>query len=135
MPSLITPTEASTLTGIFGDIFDTFSRNIVVHKEPTKTVVSNNQPYSYGYSESSNEVNYQYTPVSGVFPATIKYGGDATLGDKVRVKVKKDAMEFITEGRTEKITVDNKDYNVISFERPKKFLTSEFFMFYLEIAK
>jgi hypothetical protein len=135
MASLITSGEAVALTDIFGDIFDTFSRNIVVHKEPLRTIAVSNQTYSYGYSETSNEANYTYSPVTGVFPATIKYGSEAALGDKVRIKVKEDAKLFIREGRTEKITVDDKDYNVISYEQPKRFLTSEFFVFYLEIAK
>ncbi len=135
MASLITSGEAANLTGIFNDVFDTFSRDIVIHKEPTRTITVSNDPYSYGYTETSNQVNYAYTPVSGIYAAAVKYAGDSSLGDSVRIKVKKSASDFIRAGLTEKITVDNKDYNVISYERPKNFLNSEFFIFYLETAK
>ena len=44
MASLISTTEKNVLTGIFGDIFDTFQRSITIHKEPKKIIEEiNNQ--------------------------------------------------------------------------------------------
>ena len=38
MASLLSSLEISGITGIFEDIFDTFKRTIVIHKEPVKTI-------------------------------------------------------------------------------------------------
>ena len=40
MPSLISTAERAILTGTFQDVFDTFKRAIVVHKEPIKVISS-----------------------------------------------------------------------------------------------
>ena len=73
MPSLISETEKNNLTGIFNDIFDTFKRDIVVHKEPKKVISQINTSSLFGYGDPASSVNYTYQPVSGVFQATIRY--------------------------------------------------------------
>ena len=53
MPSLISDTEKANLTGIFGDIFDTFSREIYIYKQPQKVVPSGvtiNTAFIFGYN-------------------------------------------------------------------------------------
>ena len=37
MATLLSSTEIAGITGIFGDIFDTFKRDVVIYKEPKKS--------------------------------------------------------------------------------------------------
>ena len=146
MPSLISETEKNNLTGIFNDIFDTFKRDIVVHKEPKKVISQINTSSLFGYGDPASSVNYTYQPVSGVFQATIRYNLEQEterLGDipsqvsvgGVFIKVQETARDFINKGKTEKVTFDNKSFKVISEDANKSFLNSEFFVFKLESTK
>ncbi len=131
MPTLISDTEKSNLTGIFNDIFDTFKRDIVVHKEPKRVVDS---------------INYTYVPQSGSYKATIRYDIDQAterLGDipqkvsvgHVYIKVQEPCKNYINKGKTEKITFDNKSYKIISEDANRSFLDSKFFVYRLEATK
>jgi len=146
MPSLISETEKNNLTGIFNDIFDTFKRDIVVHKEPKKVISQINTSSLFGYGDPASSVNYTYQPVSGVFQATIRYNLDQEterLGDipsqvsvgGVFIKVQETARDFINKGKTEKVTFDNKSFKVISEDANKSFLNSKFFVYKLEATK
>ena len=73
MPSLISDSEKANLTGIFGDIFDTFKRDITVHKEPTKVVSDVNVNQIFGYGGDSQKSNVTYVHNSQDFEATISY--------------------------------------------------------------
>lgn len=146
MASLITEQEKANLTGILGDVFDTFKRDIVVYKEPTKKVAVIDDSFIFGYGESSNVVNYDYIVVSGTFDATIKYNPDQEVvqnGDinaglsegTVRIKVKEDCKNFIEGGKTEKIVFDGASFNIASDYSVKNFLDSTFYTYYLERIK
>ena len=146
MPSLISDTEKNNLTGIFGDIFDTFKRTITVHKEPKRVVDSINTSSLFGYGDPASSINYTYVPQSGVYSATIRYNLDQsqdTLGDipsyieegGVYIKVQRDARDYINKGRTQKVTFDNKSFKVVSQDANKSFLNSEFFVYKLESTK
>ena len=146
MPSLISETEKNNLTGIFNDIFDTFKRDIVVHKEPKKVISQINTSSLFGYGDPASSVNYTYQPVSGVFQATIRYNLEQEterLGDipsqvsvgGVFIKVQETARDFINKGKTEKVTFDNKSFKVISEDANKSFLNSKFFVYKLEATK
>jgi hypothetical protein len=147
MPSLISETEKAVLTGIFGDIFDTFQRTIVVYKEPIKTQVSV-LPANlvYGFGESQTEDAFTYTEVTGVFPAVIRYGGlqettqnsdtNAMIAEgEVSIKVRKDCRDFINGGKTEKFIFDDRTFFLDSEEKKQTFLNSEFFIFKLKATK
>lgn len=146
MASLLTATEKTNLSNIFTDIFDTFKRTITVHKEPTKTIATINQSALFGYNDSSNVVNYSYESVSSSFDATIRYieagrddsfAGDLNSyieGTLVRIKVQKAARDYIEDGRTEKITFDDRSFKVIGNDTVKKFLDSTFYVYYLKEA-
>lgn len=146
MASLISNSEKKVLSGVFDDIFDTFKRDIVVYKEPVKTLNSISEAAIFGYGDSSNQTNYTYTSQTGVYSAIIRYtdnqqenynqnlGAGFSAGD-VRIKVKKDCRDFIEGGKTEKITFDNKNWNVGSEDSVKRFLDSEFYVYYLERTK
>ena len=146
MASLLTATEKTNLSNIFTDIFDTFKRTITIHKEPTKTIATINQRALFGYNDSSNVVNYSYESVSSSFDATIRYieagrddnfAGDLNSyieGTLVRIKVQKAARDYMEDGRTEKITFDDRCFKVIGNDTVKKFLDSTFYVYYLKEA-
>lgn len=146
MPSLITTQERDNLTGILGDVFDTFKRGVVVYKEPTKKVAVIDDSFIFGYGEPSNAINYDYIVVSGAFDATIKYNTNQNLeyhGDinaslsegEVRIKVKEDCKNFIESGKTERVVFDGASFNIISDYSVKSFLDSTFYTYYLERIK
>ncbi len=146
MASLISSGEKAALSGTFEDIFDTFKRDIVIYKEPIKTLSSINESAIFGYGDASNQTNYTYTAASGVYPAIITYSDEQaetynsnlsagiSKGD-VRIKVKKDCRDFIEGGKTEKITFDDKTWNVTSEDSVRRFLDSEFLVYYFTRTK
>ena len=148
MASLISTSEKTGITAAFNDIFDTFKREIVVHKEPTKVVSDLNMDMFYGYDlpYEGKPTNYSYTPVSGSYYAMVRYDDNmdfdtaselnsAIPEGHVRIKVKTDAMNFIESGKTEKITMDNKNYNLASESSVAKFLDSTFYVYHLREIK
>jgi hypothetical protein len=146
MASLISTGEKAALSGVFDDVFDTFSRNIVVYKEPVKTISSINESNIFGYGDSSNQVNYSYTAQSGTYLATIQYSdqqdqkyssdaGGAIPKGGVRIKVKSDCKNYIENGRTERIELDSKSWDVTSDSTVKRFLDSEYYVYHLERRK
>jgi len=146
MPSRISETEKNNLTGIFNDIFDTFKREIVIHKEPKKVISQVNTSSLFGYGDPASSINYSYTPVSGVFQATVRYNleqeterladipSNVSVGG-VFIKVQEPARNYINKGKTEKITFDNKSFKVISEDANKSFLNSKFYVYKLEATK
>ena len=124
MASLISASEKSGIAQSFEDIFDTFKREVVVHKEPIKVVSDLDLDMFYGYDVPYDKpTNFSYTPVSGSYYATVRYADqqgesvEPELNSKipqgtVRIKVKEEAMNFIESGKTEKITFDNKSFNI-----------------------
>lgn len=147
MASLISDSEKQVLSGVFNDVFDTFKREVVVYKEPVKTITTINEAALFGYSEESNISNYSYVAESGSFHAIIKYqdkqdenyysemGAPLPVGE-VRIKVKRDCRDYINNGhKTEKLVFDDKSWNIVSDDSVKRFLDSEFYVYYLERAK
>jgi len=145
MASLITSEEKAILTGTFQDVFDTFKREIIIYKEPKETISDISESLIFGY-EDSNSTNYTYTPVSGSFYGTVRYNDlqeedfqptmnmDISKG-VVRIKVQKEAKDFIEEGKTDRIEFDDKTFDIISDVAVKRFLDSEFFVYYLQATK
>jgi len=140
MASLISTTEKNVLTGIFGDIFDTFQRSITIHKEPKKIIEEINLDGVFGYGEYSQAANYTYVSVSEVYPAVIRYANDAEHKEvdditsnipfgHATIKVKEDARDYIKNGKTEKITFDDKTFELASSDKVQRFLDSEYFVF------
>ena len=146
MASLVSSGEKAALSGVFDDVFDTFKRDITIYKESVKILSSVSDANIFGYRDASNQLNYTYTAETGVYPALIKYADEQTenynsnLGagisnGDVRIKVKKDCRDFINQGKTEKIEFDDKTWNVASEDSVRRFLDSEFFVFYLKRTK
>jgi hypothetical protein len=147
---LVTETEMANLSGLFGQVFDTFSynRTIVVHKEPLKTVASTFNPNDgvFGFGENQQNIVYNYTPVSQSFPAIIRYKHN--INDPIKteldafyskggitIQVAKDCYTYIITDKTLKITFDDRSWFVMGEPRAKKFLKTEYYLFYLQNFK
>jgi hypothetical protein len=144
MPSLISTSDIPDFTGALGDHFDTFKREIVVYKEPKRIV--NTGPFDSvlaGYDDSSIEDNITYVPVSGVFDGLIVYEDEqdtryinilssSVNKGVVKIKVEKDARDFIKKGKTERIEVDEKSFNTVSDDKIQNYLGMNYYIFYLE---
>ena len=147
MANLISDQERAALSSMFNDIFDTFKRDIVVHKEPKKIINQINTSRIFGYGDYNDAVNYTYAPVNATFSAIIKYNEKQTTDfieeinstismGTASIKVKRDCRDYIINGKPEKGEFDGKVFNVISDDAVKSFLNaSEFFIFQLEVTK
>ncbi len=145
MSSLITGSQLTTLTGIFARHFDTFSvfQPIIVNKQPKETKTSTNDNNLPGYGEESNTTNITFTPVSGIFPAIIVAEREQGLNrfpetqfyipqGVTRIKVQKDARDFIKNGRTESISINDITFNVITDDAFQNYLGLVYYYFSLQ---
>jgi hypothetical protein len=149
MPSLVSPTERANLTGIFNNIFDTFARNIVIVKEPIKILVSPAPSQNlFGFGENQASDAYTYSGVTGIFPATIRYGSPEsqsalktaeltayTFEGPVTIKVRPDCRDFINTNKTLHILVDGRTFFLDTSEHKQAFLDSAFYVFTLKATK
>jgi len=147
MASLILSTEKAAYHQAINDHFDTFKRLITVHKTPAKKIIiSTSNPQMIGYQNDSVEGQIEYTPESQNFYAIIKYENNntpdlveqiqiKTTNPIVSIKVKSDARNYILNGSIEKITFDNKSFNVITADIIKNYQGLEYYYFYLEETK
>jgi antitoxin component YwqK of YwqJK toxin-antitoxin module len=145
MAGFLNNSQVFALTGAQHKHWQTFKRQIVVAKEPIRTLINSNpsSPF-YGYGESSNVDQYEFTSVTGVFDAMITYNLDQKLEEleevknnvlhgKIRIKVEKEARDFIEDGtKTERIEFDNKSFNVITSEGVLDYLGLTFYVYHLE---
>ena len=144
--NLVTGTYAAYFTGALRDHFDTFSnwRTIIVNKEPTKTVI-NQENSLFGYGEQSVNDNYTLTPVSGSFPCIVintlkaneadifnKSTKTRETSNELKVKVKWDAKEFIVNGKTVNVIVDENIYNISSNFEVQNYLGLKYYYFNLQ---
>lgn len=147
MASLLNETEKNNLTPLIEDLFDTFARDIIVHKEPKKIIKNNINKHLIGYQDSSVQESIEYIPEKTTFKAKIKYQTEQDLKNIstlnydiskgiVKIKVRKDARDYILNGtKTEKIEIDRLFFNIISDESVKKFFNTTYYVFFLERTK
>ena len=150
MASLVSNSEKQILTGLYRDTFDTFSRDIVIFKEPIKEelITGPSNPGLFGFGDGQVEREYTYTPVSGVFPAIVRYinfkGNIASkeLIDEtnafmqfgeVTIKVKPDCHQFIQNGKTEKFYFDDKDFFFDGDFKAMPFLGALYYIYQLKV--
>ena len=145
MASLISDSEKADLVKIFTDVFDTFKREIVVHKDPIKVINQINLSAIFGYDEYSNEDNYSYESNNKTIFAVVRYSTNHgfTEVDKntlnvikgdASIKVDKTGRDYINNGKTEKIVIDGKTFNIDGQEIIQRFLDSEFYIFNLKLT-
>ena len=121
MSNLLSMAELSTFVSGIRDHFETFSslHTVVVIKEPKKVIINNNDNVYPGYEMSSNLSEISFVPISGTFNAMVfsSNKGFENLDmpsiptelqnvDKV-IKVNQEAKDYIEQGQTERIIVDN----------------------------
>ncbi len=144
MASLITETQKTKFTRGLDDLFDTFKQEITVHEEAQIQLVDINQPRMYGYNERVDLSNITFDPISANFYALVNYNKDQkqnrlkgvnnfiTKGE-VSIKVKVDAKNFIdSNGSTLNITINNTLYEVISSESVRRFISPDYYTYFLE---
>src|SRR6056300_868095 len=140
MANLVTNTLC--FTGALNDLFDTFKQEIIVNKEPKKTVSNVSTPTLAGYSNRRQEVSYTLTPRSGIFHSIVDYRRNQDITDEnglqlrtpegeIYIKTSGGAKDYIIQGKTENIIVDNKIYNVTSSYEIKRFLGYDMYVFTL----
>ena len=145
MANLLSESEITNITGAFGDVFDTFKVKLVVFKEPKKVVSDVSTSFLFGYGEESEETNYSFASVSGIYSGIVMrrpQKTDAVIEEanidwphnKVLIKVEEDARNYINRGKTEKILIDDKDFNIVSSDKLVRFLTKKYYIFELEDA-
>lgn len=123
MANLVSATERKNILAVFEDSFDTWCRDIIVYKQPLKTLVapapstSNN---SFGFGDNQQDPIYSYNQtVSGLFKAVIRdseiesaarQAADLSpemqariLTNPISMKVRPEAFTFIEDGPTEKV--------------------------------
>jgi hypothetical protein len=149
MSSLVSASEKSIISGLYDDTFQTFQRDIVVYKEPIKNAIisrGDNNPSLFGFGDAQVQTQYTYTPVSGIFPAIIRYASPKNVGKaevmmdtnafipigEVKIKVKPDCYNFIESGTTDKITFDNRDFYFVGKAQASPFLGNLFYVYQLK---
>jgi hypothetical protein len=154
MSSLVSQNEKNYVINTFSGIFDTWSREIIVFKEPIKTaIIPNPNPNAlFGFGSEQQTPIFSYTPVTGVFQALIKYAGrygsdskqneinselDAYLAHgPVSIKVQGPTKDFIINGKTDKIIVDGLT-TIIDGDtyRPQTFWGTQYYIFDLQVIQ
>lgn len=145
MASLISSGDKESFQNSYLDFFDTFKEAIVIYKTPKKVFSNPSTPGVYGYGEQSNVKNYTSVPVSGVFSGIVTYSNDQTdeplsdanerLSDgEVMIDISGDARNFINDGVTPLIEINNSKFTLISSERRRSFLDLELYSFKLKIT-
>jgi hypothetical protein len=151
MSSLVSSAESDSLTKDLNNVFDTFSnnRNIVVWKEPIKQAVivqTQAQLGGFGFGDGQVDQQYTYIPVSGIFPAVIRYADKKHIGEakllqdtneflpigEVRIKVRPDCYQFIEFGQTDKISFDNRDWYFVGKSQARPFLGTMYYVYQLK---
>jgi hypothetical protein len=123
--------------------FETFKKIIIVNKEPIKNIVQNTQNQMLGYEETSNIIDYSYTPRNQSFDAVIKYNPIDNLKEDPEIKikftdqpveiyVKEDAKNYIDTDKTENISFDGKIFNIFSTSITKHYQNNTLYVYYLK---
>jgi len=148
MSGLLNDDEIASLTSDLDAAFQTFVRDIVVWKDPIRVQMSPGQiaDGSFGFGGADVSQEEQYIPVSGVFSAVVRYnsikhiGQAAILQDtntmipigEVKIKVEPKCYDFIENGKTDKISFDNRDWFFVGKAQAIRFLGANYFQYQLK---
>lgn len=145
--SLLSSTEISSLTGVYSSLFDTFKQEILVIKEPIRSLVTTSTPDLWKYGNTSNESNYTYTSVSGIFSGLVDIDlkpKDTFLSDieqkaqseTVSIQVYQDFRNYINNGaKTQAIVIHNHNYELMSEDIHDPFLSLPIYQYRLKLIK
>ena len=147
MADLLNETDREFFRTTLNDLFDTFKRTIVIHKEPVKKIINVALDVYAGYAETSTPQNIEYIPRSEAHEAIVSYidsSSSQTSGlekelnvsvpknASVRIKVKELTRDYIADDRTERIEIDGKSFNLIGKEAVKYNFGTKLYVYYLE---
>jgi hypothetical protein len=145
--SYISSDVAASFSNEYDQFFDYFSRAFIVNKDPIRVINQLSSPMIYGYGQNSDQANFTYVPVTGVFSGRIYYNNakdndvvDPDLkvifakGD-VTLKVKQPARDFIANGKTINLEFDGKTWNIITEDIVKRYLNNSYYVYGLEQTK
>ncbi len=148
MGSLLTDADKLSFKNSIIDLFDTFSRSIVIHKEPKKQIsqVNPTTPQLPGYGSDSSPTNVTYVAESKTFNAMVRYSNkqevetDSFAGTKipmgmVAIKVQEDAKAYINNGATEKVVLDGKSFKLASSDAVKDHFGYSLYVYIIEEIK
>lgn len=148
MGSLLTQADKDSFRDSIIDLFDTFSRDVLIHKEPKKIVsqVNPSSPVLPGYGGDSNPDNIQYAAESKTFKAMIRYGDKQTVATddfagtqipkgSVAIKVQEEARDYINKGITQKVDLDGKSFKVATNDSVKDHFGYQLYVYFLEEIK
>lgn len=144
--SIISTSIKSEFSAAVQALYDDLKKEIIVHKEPIKVIVDvTSNPYG-GYGESSNINNYSLIPVSGIFMVGVRHDSPMTQNPEQPIRqldfriprggavieCMKDCRDYILNGKTERIDVDEKSFNIVSNWGVHDYLGLKFYYFTLE---
>ena len=128
MAGYVSEAERQSILSVFEQSFETWCREVIVFKEPRKTVVTpqpttTNNAFGFGDAQQDQTVTYSEQSVTGIFKAILKdaeiesasrQAADLSaemqariLTNPISMKVRADAFAFIEDGPNEKV-VDTK---------------------------
>ena len=144
MADLLSSTDKASFQNSVLDLFDTFSRDIIIHKEPLKKVTQSapSTPVLPGYKNTSSPTNIEYVPQNATHKAMISYSNSKTENEpqagitiprgKIAIKVKSTTKDYINNGKTEKIVVDDKSFKLASTDLVKDHFGLKLYVYILE---
>ncbi len=143
MADLLSNKDKVSFQGSVLDLFDTFSRSIVIHKESIKKITQVNVNLLPGYGNSSAPTNIEYIPRSQSFRAIIDYKGKQSVSLEndagilvpkggISIKVKEETKNYINDGKTEKIIIDDKTFKLASNDTVRDYFGMKMYIYFLE---
>jgi len=144
MGELLSATDKINFQTSYLDIFDTFKKEITIHKSPIKKVVTPNSESTLpGYNDTSNPTNYNLIPRNESFYALVRYSqkqpvsvadevGIVIPEGQVMIKIQQEGRDYIMKGKTEKITFDDKSFNLISRDAVRDYFGLKIYVFLVE---
>lgn len=141
MPSFLSIAEKAEMSQQFNNLHDTFSRDVIIFKDPERVDIISTDDYISVYRDyrQGNNFQFQSEPVSGVFSMRIKWEKadkeenknmlETPLpGEVCRLKMKKDAFDFLKECKS--FYVDGISCEKLGFEKPHGLFNVDFYTIY-----
>lgn len=144
MASLLNDDQKAVFTTALDTLFDTFKQDIIIYKEAKIQITNINQPRIFGYDDEVDISNINYIPVTGTFSAMVNFTKRQKLTDlkevntfleqgEASIKIKSDTRDFIeNNGKTTNISINNTMFKIVSSESLRRFISPNYFIYYLE---
>ena len=145
--SFLSSNDISNLTGIYLNLFDTFKEPVIVIKEPLKTIALPESSDLWKYGDSSNEQNFTYTQVSGIFNCLVNVKlvpQDGFLNDfekkgdieDIVIEVGQDFRNYVSDGiKVQKVLVRDKQFEMTDDGMHNSFLNYSSYNYNLKLIK